>query len=95
MIKYSGNWFDLGTWKSFYQANKKDKQKNVIFGNSIVSQTENSLVISDEHIKTVTHNLDDVAVITERDVVFVTKLSTSESLAPLVQNIMLKSKATH
>ena len=92
MIKYSGNWFDQGTWKSFYQANKKDKQKNVIFGNSLVSQTKNSLVISDEHIKTVTHNLDDMAVITERDVVFVTKLSTSESLAPLVKKIMLKSK---
>lgn len=87
MIAYTGPWSDLGTLKSFYSSQQKDNKKNYTHGNVFLSETSNSLVMSDSDLTTATHNVDDIAVITEKDTVFVTKLSESSNLSGFIASL--------
>ena len=82
-------WSDVGSWDSVWKISPKDDANNVTNGNATLSNTRNSLVISDRaHVAI--EGLDDVAVIATEDAVYVGKLSEAQKVGPLVK--VLKAK---
>lgn len=87
VVKYSGEWRDIGSWKSFYQVQKqvqkKDSMGNAALGNSLAVSSENSLTVSQDKL-TVAYGFKGLAVIATRDATLVIPLELSEKVKDIV-----------
>jgi len=77
-------WSDLGAWDAVWKASPQDADGNVTRGAVTLSNTRNSLVVAD-HAHVVVDGLDDVAVITSEDAIYVGKLSDAQRVGPVVK----------
>jgi mannose-1-phosphate guanylyltransferase len=79
-------WSDLGSWDAVWKSGEQDQEGNVAQGQVTLSETANSLVISDQaHVAV--HGLDDVAVIATNDAVFVGRLSEAQKVGDMVKRL--------
>ncbi|MDB5539303.1 MAG: cpsB [Devosia sp.] len=78
-------WSDLGAWDAVWKVSDKDASGNVVTnGNATLSNTRNSLVVSDKaHIAV--EGLDDIAIIASEDAVYVGRLSEAQRVGPMVK----------
>jgi mannose-1-phosphate guanylyltransferase len=78
-------WSDLGAWDAVWKVSGKDTDGNVVTnGNATLSNTRNSLVVSEKaHIAV--EGLDDIAVIATEDAIYVGKLSEAQRVGPMVK----------
>ncbi len=77
-------WNDIGCWKSFYQMKEKDKEGNVLKGDVLAHDVENSLVLGKN--KTIACiGLKDITVIETDDVTFIAPKSRSQEVKKLVK----------
>jgi len=77
-------WSDVGSWDSVWKISPKDADFNVSNGLATLSNTHNSLVISDRaHVAI--EGLDDIAVIATEDAIYVGKLSEAQKVGPMVK----------
>ncbi|MEO5808340.1 mannose-1-phosphate guanylyltransferase/mannose-6-phosphate isomerase [Devosia sp.] len=86
IVPVSYAWSDLGSWDAVWTASGKDAEGNVTQGKASLSDTTNSLVIS-EHAHVVVQGLDDVAVIASEDAIFVGKLSQAQKVGQIVKTL--------
>ena len=80
------NWSDIGSWKSFWENSPKDKNGNVLIGDSIEISSKNCLISSNSRL-TVGLNIEELIVIETNDAVLVTKKSDSENVKSLVEHL--------
>ncbi len=78
-------WSDLGAWDAVWKVSGKDAGGNVVVnGNATLSNTRNSLVVSEKaHIAV--DGLEDVAIIASEDAIYVGKLSEAQRVGPMVK----------
>ena len=74
MVEFNGNWRDMGTWQSVWDSSQKDKDGNVLLGNSIANATTNSIVMSDG-INIGVGNMDGIEIIASGNHVTVSMLN--------------------
>lgn len=84
-------WSDVGSWESFYQAQKKDNQENVIIGNVLAHDLKNSLVLGNNRL-VVCYGLKNMAVIETDDAVFVSPKKKSQEVKSLVEELERNNK---
>ncbi|RYG39685.1 cupin domain-containing protein, partial [bacterium] len=77
-------WSDVGSWDSVWKISPKDADSNVSNGLATLSNTRNSLVLSD-HAHVAIEGLDDIAVIATEDAIYVGKLSEAQKVGPMVK----------
>jgi len=77
-------WSDLGAWDAVWKASGKDAQGNVRRGPATLSNTTNSLVVT-EHAHVAVEGLDDVAIIASEDAIYVGRLSQAQLVGPMVK----------
>ena len=82
-------WSDLGSWDSIYQRQKKDKQNNVIHGDVLTQDTQNSLLWTEGGL-VVTLGLSNVAVIQTADATLICDRSRTEDIKQLVASVKAK-----
>ena len=80
------DWSDIGSWKSFWEKSSKDKNGNVLIGDSIEISSKNCLISSNSRL-TVGLNIEDLIVVETNDAVLVTKKSASENVKSLVEHL--------
>jgi mannose-1-phosphate guanylyltransferase len=86
VIPVSYAWSDLGSWDAVWRISDKDAAGNATMSAATLSNTGNSLVVSDKaHV--VIEGLDDVAVIASEDAIFVGRLSEAQRLGPIVKQL--------
>ena len=85
IVPVTFRWSDLGAWDAVWKASNKDDQGNVVAsGKATLSNTSNSLVMSDKaHIAV--EGLDGVAIIASEDAIYVGKLSEAQRVGPMVK----------
>jgi mannose-1-phosphate guanylyltransferase len=84
MVPVTFAWSDLGSWDAVWKVTPRDAAGNVSNGHATLSETRNSLVMSDKaHI--VVDGLDDVAVIASEDAVYVGRLSDAQRVGAVVK----------
>ena len=80
------DWCDIGSWKSFWEKSPKDKNGNVLIGDSIEISSKNCLISSHSRL-TVGLNIEELIVVETNDAVLVTKKSDSENVKSLVEHL--------
>ena len=85
-------WSDLGSWESIYQVSEKDSNKNVIRGNVIAHETNNSLIFSSKKLVT-SVGVDNLIIIETDDALLVCDMKKSQDVKKLVET--LKSEDRH
>ncbi len=83
-------WSDIGSWKSVWENSEKNKDGNVILGDSIALKTSNSLLSSNSRIM-VGLGLKNIIAIETSDAVLIANKENSEDVKELV-NYLLKLK---
>ena len=82
-------WSDLGSWDSIYQRQKKDAQNNVIHGDVLTQDTQNSLIWTESGL-IATLGLSNIAVIQTADATLICDRSRTEDIKQLVANVRAK-----
>ena len=80
------SWSDIGGWKSFWENSSKDSNGNVILGDSMQIESNNSLIASYSRL-TVALGVNDLIIIETNDAVLVAKKDQSENIKELVQHL--------
>jgi mannose-1-phosphate guanylyltransferase len=87
-------WSDLGAWDAVWKVSDKDADGNVVAnGNASLSNTRNSLIVSEKAYVAV-DGLDDVAIIASEDAIYVGRLSEAQRVGPMVKALRA-NPATH
>jgi mannose-1-phosphate guanylyltransferase len=79
-------WSDLGAWDAVWKGQQRDSAGNVVTGPASLSNSTNSLVVS-ETAHVVVDGLDDVAVIATEDAVFVGRLSQAQNVGTIAKQL--------
>ena len=78
-------WSDLGAWDAVWKVSGKDAAGNVVSnGNATLSNTRNSLIVS-ERAHIAVEGLEDVAIIASEDAIYVGRLSDAQRVGPMVK----------
>lgn len=86
VLPSSFSWSDLGSWKLFHEFFLKDSAGNVLSGDVVAKDTENSLVKSSSRLVCV-NGLREVAVVETEDAVFVSNLDSSHRAGEIVAEL--------
>lgn len=86
VLPVSFAWSDLGAWDAVWKAHRADAAGNVVLGSAMLSNTTNSMVMTNgAHV--VVEGLDDIAVIASEDAIFVGHLSQAQRIGALVKSL--------
>jgi mannose-1-phosphate guanylyltransferase len=85
-------WSDLGSWNSLYDLKEKDKKNNVIEGNVILYDTENSYIKVNSDKLVVVQGLDNYLVNESDNVILICKLDGEKKFREFVANAKKKGK---
>jgi len=84
-------WSDLGSWDAVWKNGKRDKNENLVRGQTSLNNTKNSLIVSEKcHISV--DGLDDIAVIASEDAIYVGALSKAQNVGAIVKQLEANSK---
>lgn len=83
------SWSDLGSWDSIYQRHGKDENQNVLKGEVVVSDTQDSLLWN-EHGMLAVLGVNNLAVIQTPDATLICDRSRTEEIKQLVADVKLR-----
>ncbi|MGI6851505.1 mannose-1-phosphate guanylyltransferase/mannose-6-phosphate isomerase [Mesorhizobium sp. 1B3] len=86
MVPACFRWNDLGSWQSLLDVSPSDKDGNVVMGDVIAIDCENSYFRSDGRLLSVI-GLQDVAVVSTADATFVAPVSHSQNVKKIVEQL--------
>lgn len=91
VIPLECTWSDVGTWSSLWEIHPQDENKNVLIGDVIAEDVQNSLIRSD-HRLVVSLGLKNVVIVETPDAILVADKNQSSQLKDLVQQLKLKER---
>jgi mannose-1-phosphate guanylyltransferase/mannose-6-phosphate isomerase len=86
MVPAGFRWNDLGSWQSLLDVGPSDKQGNVIVGDVVAIDCENSYIRSDGRLLSAI-GLKDVAIVSTADATFVAPVSHSQHVKKIVEQL--------
>lgn len=92
VIPATFGWSDLGSWNSLHDLKKKDKKNNVVEGNAILYDTENSYVKVSSDKLVVVQGLDNYLINESDNVILICKLDAEKKFREFVANAKKKGK---
>lgn len=92
-IEYESKWYDLGSWQSIYNKEKKDAQNNVISGNVITDKVKDSFIYSSKELLAVSGVKNKVVIETE-DAILVCSKNKASDINKLVKALKKNNDST-
>ena len=86
VIEGKFDWSDLGSWEQVYKLSTKDEKGNVLSGDTIVLDSNNSYISSKEGVVALL-GMDDVIVVREGDATLVCHRDRAEDVKSLVDKM--------
>ncbi len=87
-------WSDIGSWKSLYDFIHKDSNGNVIKGDVVSEDTQNSLIMGNERL-IATNKITNMVVVETPDAVFVSDLENSRDVKSIVEKLKEKGRSEY
>jgi len=84
-------WSDIGSWKSLYDYLPADEKGNVIMGDVISKETENSLIMSHGRL-VATNRIKNLVIVETADSVFVSDLDHSRDVKTIVEQLKAEER---
>ena len=91
MIELDAGWNDLGSWDAVWQVGDKDKNQNVVYGDTLLENTKNSLVYADHKLVSVA-GLDNIIVIETSDAILVIDRNQSQEVKMIVNKLSIEKR---
>jgi len=79
-------WSDIGSWDSLYDVLEKDEKGNVILGNVLTKETENSLIIGNKRL-IATVDLKDLIIVETDDALLIAKRGSAQKVKHIVEEL--------
>jgi mannose-1-phosphate guanylyltransferase len=89
VLKGDIGWSDVGSWDEVYRIAEKDEQGNVILGNVIIKDVNNSIIQSNEKVVGIL-GVDDLIVINTKDALLICKRGKSQEVKEIVDYLKRK-----
>lgn len=86
LVPVTYSWSDLGSWDAVWKASPHDASGNVSNGHATLTDTRNSLVVS-EHAHVAIDGVDDLAVIASEDAIYIGRLSAAQRVGSMVKTL--------
>lgn len=86
MVELNAGWNDLGAWDAVWQVGKKDDQGNVTSGDTLLSNTNNSLVHANSRLVSAV-GINNLVVIETADAVLVADRASSQDVKSIVNQL--------
>jgi mannose-1-phosphate guanylyltransferase len=86
VIPLDAGWSDVGSWSSLWENNTQDDDNNVLVGDVIVQDVDNSYIHSEHRLVSVL-GLDNIVVVETPDVVMVARKEQAENVKTIVDNL--------
>ncbi len=84
VVAMDAGWSDIGSWQSLWDVSERDRDNNVVLGDTYLYETRNSLVHS-HHRHVATIGLDNHIVVETKDAVLVAHKDDSQKVKEVVQ----------
>ena len=91
VVPLNAGWSDVGSWSSLYDVSVKDKDSNVIAGDSICIDTKNTLIRGEERLIT-TIGVEGLDIIDTKDALLVAKKDQSQKVKQITNELKEKSR---
>lgn len=91
MVELNAGWSDIGSWSSLWEFLNKDKDGNVLIGDTITSNVSNSYVMSNEKLTTIV-GLDNIIVVDTKDSLLVSSQDKSEDVKDILEVLKKKER---
>jgi mannose-1-phosphate guanylyltransferase/mannose-6-phosphate isomerase len=86
MVELNAGWNDLGAWDAVWQVGKKDERGNVTTGDTLLSNTNNSLVHASSRLVSAV-GIDNLVIIETADAVLVADRANSQDVKSIVNQL--------
>jgi mannose-1-phosphate guanylyltransferase/mannose-6-phosphate isomerase len=86
------DWSDIGSWDAVWQVLDRDGEGNAVAGATVVMDSRNSLVRSEQSMLTTVIGLDNVIVVSTADAVLVASREKSETVKVLVERLHAQNR---
>ena len=92
VIPLDASWNDIGSWSSLWDISKKDKNGNVLIGDTLAQNTSNSFIKSDSNL-VCTIGVDDLVIISTKDSLLVANKNDVESVKKITEMLKENSRS--
>lgn len=86
VIPLDAGWNDVGAWSALWEVNKKDENQNVIFGDVLTQNTQDSYIYSQGRLVAAV-GLRDMVVVETKDAVLVAERSQVQEVKDIVEEL--------
>jgi mannose-1-phosphate guanylyltransferase len=86
VVPLDAGWSDIGSWSSLWDVNKKDNNLNVVSGDAVLYDVNNSYIRTDEKLIAVV-GVSDLVVVSTKDVVMVSSKDRVQDAKIIVQKL--------
>ncbi len=94
MVRADFDWNDIGSWQSLWEVSAKDSNNNVVHGDVIIDDVENSLIHSEYGLLTAV-GLRDMLLVEMADAVLVAPLSRSQDVKKIAGQLKKDNRVEH
>ena len=81
------NWSDIGSWKSLWENESKDKDGNVVSGKVFTSEVKNSYIKSDQRL-IVANGIENLIIVETNDAVLISSKDETQNIKNIVKNLI-------
>ena len=93
LVELESDWNDLGSWQSLYEIKEKDENGNVLSGNVVIDNVQNSFIYSQKEIVAVS-GLKDIVLVETEDAIMACSLHDSQNVKKLYEKLKTKESDT-
>lgn len=90
VVKYNGEWSDIGSYNSLYQFYEKNEDGNVVDKNVYIKDTNNCLILGKKIISTI--GVSNLAIIDTEDALLVANMDQSQNVKKIVEKLKEEKK---
>ncbi|ADZ89923.1 mannose-1-phosphate guanylyltransferase/mannose-6-phosphate isomerase [Marinomonas mediterranea] len=94
VVPYSGDWSDIGAWDALYDFAEKDKNLNVLIGDVMTEDTNNTLINAKSRLVAAV-GVTNLAIIETADAVLVIDKDNAQNVKKIVKRIQKEGRNEH
>jgi len=97
VVELNSEWNDLGTWEAFYDIGRKDKDGNVLHGDTVLVNSRDNLVYSNSRLVTMV-GVNNLSIVETKDAILVAGRDSVQDVKKIVEQLNRNNrteKSTH
>jgi len=91
MVELNAGWNDLGAWDAVWQVGKQDQEGNVVSGDTLLTDSKNSLVFAGSRLVSAI-GIENLIIVETADAVLVADLKNSQEVKTIVNQLELQKR---